>query len=160
MAFTELAPPTLVELLDPEIEATIQRLHDNKKFKTDPIAGPKFSRIASVMGSASIRHGNIIERAILEQLTARPELTVWADAKFQVSRNAEDIAGDALKNPASIDGNDLSYCEGRRTLQVDLIVYHNEARTLRAYEVKRGFGSHDRGKKCRCFVMRFVCGCS
>ena len=30
MAFTELAPPTLVELLDPEIEATIQRLHDNK----------------------------------------------------------------------------------------------------------------------------------
>ena len=27
------------------------------------------------------------------------------------------------------------------------MVYHNEARTLRAYEVKRGFGSHDRGKK-------------
>ena len=53
----------------------------------------------------------------------------------------------ALKNPASIDGNDLSYCEGRRTLQVDLIVYHKEARTLRAYEVKRGFGPHDAGKK-------------
>ena len=28
MAFTELAPPTLLELLDPEIEATIQRLND------------------------------------------------------------------------------------------------------------------------------------
>ena len=147
MGFTELPAPTLLELLDPEIEATIQRLHDNE-FKTDPIAGPKFSRIASVMGSASIRHGNIIERAILEQLLrTRPELTVWTDAEFQVSRNAEDIAADALKNPASINGNDLSYCEGRRTLQVDLIVYHNEARTLRAYEVKRGFGSHDRGKK-------------
>lgn len=147
MGFTELAPPTLMELLDPEIEATIQRLQDNKKFKPDPIAGPKFSRIASVMGSASIRHGIIIERTLLELLGRRPELTVWTDAKFQVSRNAEDIAGDALKKPGSIDGNDLSYGEGRRTLQVDLIVYHNEARTLRAYEVKRGFGSHDRGKK-------------
>jgi hypothetical protein len=130
-----------------EIEATIQRLHDNKKFKTDPIAGPKFSRIASVMGSASIRHGNIIERTLLEHLRRRSELTVWADREFQVSRNAEDIAGDALNNPASIDGNELSYCVGRKTVQVDLMVYHNEARTLRAYEVKRRFGSHDRRKR-------------
>ena len=45
---------------------------------------------------------------------------VWADREFQVSRNAEDIAGDALKNPASIHGNELSYCVGRQTVQVDL----------------------------------------
>src|ERR1700730_6353029 len=147
MAFTEITPPTLLELLDPEIEATIQRLHDNKKFKTDPIAGPKFSRIASVMGSASIRHGIIIERTLFEHLRRQPELTVWTDAEFQVSRHADDIAGDALKNPSLISGNEVSYCEGRRPLQVDLIVYHNEARTLRAYELKRGFGSHDAGKK-------------
>lgn len=118
MAFTVLAPPTLVELLDPEIDATIQRLHDNKKFKPDPIAGPQFSRIASVMGSASIRHGNIIEKTLLEHLSRRPELTVWNDKVFQVSRDAEDIAGDKLKNPASIEGNELNYCEGRKTVQV------------------------------------------
>jgi hypothetical protein len=51
------------------------------------------------MGSASIRHGNIIERTILEHLRRRPELTVWNDKVFQVSRNAEDIAGDALMIP-------------------------------------------------------------
>ena len=146
MAFTELAPPTLLELLEPEIEATIQRLN-NKRFHPDPISGPKFSRIVSVMSSAYKRHGFIIERAILEQLTARPELTVWTDAQFQVPANADLIAGGALKNPSSILGNELSYCEGARTLQIDAVVYHKDARTLRAYEVKRGFGNHDAGKR-------------
>ena len=74
-------------------------------------------------------------------------MTVWNDKEFQVSRDAEDIAGDNLKTPASINGNELNYCKGRKTIQVDLVVYHNETRTLRAYEVKRGFGSHDRGKR-------------
>ena len=41
----------------------------------------------------------------------------------------------------------MSYTEGARTLQIDAIVYHKEARTLRAYEVKRGFGNHDAGKR-------------
>ena len=44
MAFTELVPLTLVELLDPEIEATIRRLN-KKKFHPDPIAGDTFSRV-------------------------------------------------------------------------------------------------------------------
>ena len=71
MASTVLDPPTLVEVLDPEIEATIHRLNA-KKFKPDPIAGNKFSRIISVASSAYKRHGYIIERAMLEVLATRP----------------------------------------------------------------------------------------
>jgi len=138
--------PTLVELLEPDIDATIQRLND-KIFLPDPIAGPHFSRIVSVMSSAYKRHGYIIERAILEQLKTRPELTVWSDLEFQVPPNADLIASGALSNPASIIGNEVSYCSGPRTLQVDALVYHNDTRTLRAYEVKRGFGAHDAGKR-------------
>ena len=52
MAFTELVPPTLVELLDPEIEATICRLN-KKKFQPDPIAGDTFSRVVSLTSSAT-----------------------------------------------------------------------------------------------------------
>ena len=137
---------SLVELLEPEIEATIQRLNI-KKFHPDPISGPKFSRIVSVMSSAYKRHGLILERAILEQLKTRPELTVWTDEEFQVPPNADLIATGAIKNPSSISGNELSYCPGGRTLQVDAIVYHNETHTLRAYEIKRGFGNHDSQKK-------------
>ena len=80
-------------------------------------------------------------------LAARPELTVWTDAKFQVPQNADLIASGALKTPSLISGNEVSYCEGRRTLQVDVIVYHKEARTLRAYEIKRGFGNHASQKR-------------
>ena len=138
--------PTLVELLEPEIQATIQRLND-KVFNPDPIAGPKFSRIVSVMSSAYKRHGFIIERAILEQLKTRPELTVWTESKFQVPPNADLIASGALANPSSIIGNEVSYCAGPRALQIDAIVYHNETRSLRSYEVKRGFGAHDAGKR-------------
>lgn len=138
--------PTLVELLEPVIDATIQRLN-NKVFLPDPIAGPHFSRIVSVMSSAYKRHGYIIERAILEQLKTRPELTVWTDLEFHVPPNADLIASGALSNPASIIGNELSYCPGPRTLQVDALVYHNDARSIRAYEVKRGFGPLDAGKR-------------
>jgi hypothetical protein len=137
---------SLVELLEPVIDATIQRLND-KDFVPDPIAGPHFSRIVSVMSSAYKRHGYIIERAILEQLKTCPKFTVWTDLEFQVPPNADLIASGALSNPASIIGNDLSYSAGPRTLQVDTLVYHNEASTLRAYEIKRGFGHLDAGKR-------------
>jgi hypothetical protein len=138
--------PTLVELLEPVIDATIQRLNDTV-FVPDPIAGPHFSRIVSVMSSAYKRHGYIIERAILEHLKTRAELTVWTDPEFHVPPNADLIAGGALANPQSIIGNELSYRPGDRTLQVDMLVYDNEARSLRAYEIKRGFGYHDAGKR-------------
>jgi hypothetical protein len=152
MAFADLvarpveARRTLVELLDPIIDATIQRLN-NKNFPPDPIAGPHFSRIVSVMSSAYKRHGYILQRAILEQLRTQSELTVWEEPLFQVSQNADGIATGALANPASIVGNELRYGEVHRALQVDLIVYHHEARTLEAYEIKRGFGNNDSGKR-------------
>jgi len=55
----------VLDLLKPEIEKTIKGL-DSKNFPPDPIAGPHFSKITSVMSSAYKRHGYILERAILE----------------------------------------------------------------------------------------------
>jgi hypothetical protein len=57
----------VLDLIRPEIESTIKRL-DLKDFDPDPIAGPHFSRITSVMSSAYKRHGYILERASLESL--------------------------------------------------------------------------------------------
>ena len=146
MSLEVLEPPTLLELLDKEIEATIQGLN-KKKFQPDPIAGRTFSRVVSVTSSAYKRHGNIIEKAILAQLAARPELTVWSDKKFQVLKAADLIVNLGSKNLSDINESDLDYGESGRTLQIDAIVYHKEARTLRAYEIKRGFGTHDSQKK-------------
>jgi hypothetical protein len=136
----------VLDVLRPLIDATIRRLN-SKQFLPDPIAGAHFSRIVSVMSSAYKRHGHIIERAILEQLQRHPQFEVWTDALFQVPENADLIANGALRNPLSIIGNEVKYEPGKRTLQVDALVYDRSKRTLRAYEVKRGFGSHDSGKR-------------
>lgn len=130
----------------PEIEATIKRLSVTK-FAPDPIAGTHFSRIVSLMSSAYKRHGNILEKAILYQLAKCPNFEVWNDPLFQVSASADLLANDALKKPLSVVGNQVNYSPGPRTLQVDVIVYDKATKSLRAYEVKRGFGHHDAGKK-------------
>jgi hypothetical protein len=60
-----------------EVERTIHSL-DQKRFDPDPIAGPHFSKITSVMSSAYKRHGYILERAILEALRTCPDFEVLA----------------------------------------------------------------------------------
>lgn len=130
----------------PEIEGTIKRLQE-RDFVPDPLVGSHYSLIVSVMSSAYKRHGNILEKALLHQLEQCPRLVVWDDPLFQVTPNADLVAQGSVKNPETIIGNHLIYGPGHRTLQVDIIVYDKENKIIRAYEVKRGFGYHDAGKK-------------
>jgi hypothetical protein len=44
-------------------------------------------------------------------------------------------------------GTDYPYSDGQRTLQVDAIVFDKNKSTLKAYEIKRGAGLHDSGKR-------------
>jgi hypothetical protein len=132
--------------MEPEIEATINRLN-SVNFSPDPIAGRHFSRIVSVMSSAYKRHGFILEKAILHQLKKCSRFVVWDDHEFQVPANADLLANGSLSAPTTIIGNQVNYGPGTRTLQVDVIVYDKEEKSLRAYEIKRGFGLHDAGKR-------------
>ena len=141
-----LDEPSLLDIMAPLIEKTISGL-DKKRFLPDPIAGKHFSRIVSVMSSSYKRHGYILEAALLQQLKRSPRFLVWNDALFQVPANADLLANGSLSSPSSIVGNQVNYGPGTRTLQVDALVYDREAGTLRAYEVKRGFGYHDAGKR-------------
>jgi hypothetical protein len=78
----------VLDLLKPEIEKTINGL-DLRNFEPDPIAGPHFSKITSVMSSAYKRHGYILERAILETLRLCPHFEVWNDPAFHVPAPAK-----------------------------------------------------------------------
>lgn len=147
--------PDLVTIMKPEIEATIQRLNA-RKFRPDPIAGPHFSKIVSVMSSAYKRHGFIIERAILEQLKTNPAFEAWEDREFQVTATADHIVDSATNNPEDVFGSETVYREGHRTLQVDAIVYEKNLRRIRAYEIKRGSGLHDAGKR-RSILRDLLC---
>jgi hypothetical protein len=142
-----LIPTDLIAKLTPTVEHTITRLKQ-KKFIVDPIAGPLISKIVSVMSSAYKRHGNILERAIFERLRENPQLEVWGDHVFNVSAMADSVASESLRASATLLETNIPYeTGGKRTLQVDIIVFDRRSKTLRAYEVKRGNGAHDAGKK-------------
>ena len=51
---------TVLDAVREEVERTIHAL-DQKRFDPDPIAGPHFSKITSVMSSAYKRHGYILD---------------------------------------------------------------------------------------------------
>ena len=136
----------VLDLLKDEIEKTIQRL-DAKQFTPDPIAGKHFSKITSILSSAYKRHGYILERAILEALKLCPDFVVWRDDNFQVPEVVDHIVNGSLAGPTKLIGTDHPYSDGKRTLQVDVLVFNKNTGSLKAYEVKRGTASHDSGKR-------------
>ena len=146
----------LVDLLKPDIKLTIKKLQA-KKFKLDPLAGKKYSKVVSVLSSAYKRHGFILERAILEQLKTNPDLIVWEDRAFQVDQTADHIVDTIINDPTSGLKAEIGYKDnGHRTLQVDAIVYNKKTRCIAAYEIKRGNGLHDSGKR-RSILRDLLC---
>src|SRR3974377_2540979 len=89
---------TVDEPLKKEVEKTIHRL-DVKQFDPDPIAGPHFSKITSVMSSAYKRHGYILERALLEALKTCPNFEVWLEDTFQVPSAVDHIVDGSTPQP-------------------------------------------------------------
>lgn len=132
--------------LRPLIDTTIAGLA-KKKFVSDPIAGTHYSGITSVVSSAYKRHGYILERALLECLKENPEFQVWTEPEFQVSQGADQLVGTLTGNPQSAIGSNINYGPGVRALQTDIIVYDKINKTIRSYEIKRGSGKHDSGKR-------------
>ena len=46
-----------------------------------------------------------------------------------------------------LSGTDYPYSDGERTLQVDVLLFYKNKGTLSAYEIKRGAGLYDSGKR-------------
>lgn len=147
--------PELVDTLRPTIERTISKLQQ-KRFTVDPIAGDHYSKVTSVLSSAYKRHGFIIEQAILHQLKKCPNFEVWDEKAFQVPDTADHMVDTALKDLSKIKGAQAPYHTGSRTLQVDAVVFNEANKTISAYEIKRGSGLHDSGKR-RSILRDLLC---
>jgi hypothetical protein len=137
---------SILEKLKPSVDATIASL-DSARFTKDPVAGEYFSKIVSVMSSAYKRHGTILETAILEALKTNGDLEVWRDDAFPVSQSAGQMVKATLRDPTPLMAVHLPQETPVRTLQVDALVFNKVTKSLTAYEVKRGNGLHDAGKK-------------
>lgn len=110
------------------------------------MAGEHFSRIVSLLSSSYKRHGFILEAAIREQLKTNPDFEVWNDPEFHVSKEAAAQAS-ATKGEGPVAKQFKYDPKSANYLQVDTIVWDRPRRTIKAYEVKRGHGEHDSGKK-------------
>ena len=147
----------LIGKMTPLIEETVKRLNE-RRFRRDPISGEHFSKIVSVMSSAYKRHGFILERAILERLSENKNFQVWEDKAFTVNAVADHLVDASIGNPEELLSEMASYSEetAKRTLQIDTIVYDKINKSLRCYEIKRGNGLHDSGKR-RSILRDLLC---
>lgn len=140
---------SVLELLKPQVDATIDALAQTE-FRVDPIAGELFSRLVSVLSSAYKRHGAIIERSIVEALSAQERYEVWQVDKFGVQQQALSTVAAAGNAHATLDDTHLPYVgdeQGDSHLQLDAVVFDHESGSVSAYEIKRGNGAFDAGKQ-------------
>ena len=137
----------VLDKLKPLIDETILKL-SNPNFRKDPIGG-KFGFITSVISSAYKRHGAILEEAIVERLKECKHLEIFIEDKFPISQRASMLASQSGKDLDITAGTNLPYetKSPARVLQIDCIVFNKRKRSISSYEIKRGNGAFDAGKK-------------
>ena len=137
----------VLDKLKDKVDKTITKLAD-PNFRKDPIGG-KYGFVTSVISSAYKRHGSILEEAIIERLKEASHLDVITEDEFCVSDKANTLALKSGKDFTDMPGVNLQYEKKNpeRTLQVDAIVYNKKNKIVSSYEIKRGNGNFDAGKK-------------
>lgn len=148
--------PDLLDVVGPLVDQTIERL-SRKQFVADPLVGEELSRTTSIVSSAYKRHGGILEAALLERLKMEPHLDVWHDRAVAVSQAANQMSDIYIGNHGGALKVVLPYdAKGVRTLQIDLVVYNRDSNSVSSYEIKRGAGTHDAGKR-RSMMRDLLC---
>lgn len=133
------------ERMRPTVDDTINRL-GAARFREDPIAGRKYSRATSIISSAYKRHGAILQRALLERLKDCARLRVWTEDDFKLSHDSLRQVRVAERLEYLLQ-TQLPYGDRERSVRVDILVFDEARRSLNAYNVKRGNGSYDGGKR-------------
>lgn len=131
------------ERVVPIVDATIGKLAKTA-FIQDPIAGKRYSAQTSIISSAYKRHGKIIEAALRESLRDSNRYEVWSEPNFSVCQAADLLIGQMPDD--DFPKTDLPYGGAHRKVQIDLVAYDHDIKSLGAYEIKRGNGHHDAGK--------------
>lgn len=136
---------TVLDRLKPIVDTTIDRLRD-LPFRADPIAGARYSRITSIMSSAYKRHGQILDRALLERLKDCSRFRVWREDEFKLSHDSlkELRTHQRIEKCLRIE---LEYGDRESITPVDILLFDQVDNSLRSYNVKRGNRSYDGSKR-------------
>jgi hypothetical protein len=116
-------------------------------FPADPIIGPELSRLNSTVGSVVKRHGTLIEMGIAGALVASDRFIVLTNVALPLIKGATQLldAKNADEDLAKIKL--LADSEAESIVNVDLVVVDPDAGWAGAYEIKRGNGVTEHGKR-------------
>jgi len=117
------------------------------EFPEDPVIGPDLSRALSVLGSTVKRHGGLIELGIAGALIASDRYVVLTNVTLPVTKAAAQLL-DAKNSDQALAKIKLSAdSEAEGIVNVDLVVVDPDAKWAGAYEIKRGNGATEHGKR-------------
>jgi hypothetical protein len=116
-------------------------------FPADPLIGLELSRAISCIGSVVKRHGRLIEMGIAGALIASDRFIVVPNAELPLTKGAAQLL-DAKNSDENLSKIKLSVdSEADGIVTVDLVVVDPEAGWAGAYEIKRGNGVTEHGKR-------------
>ena len=138
------APFTLLgSETDRVIQATLARL-GQRVLTNDPLALGMNAPNNAMVSSLIKREGHVLQQALTEALQSS-RYQVWTERTFAVSSSADLIA--RTSSEETCRKSDLPYgLDACRTIEIDLVVYDTQTRSLSSYEVKRGGSRLDGGK--------------
>ena len=117
------------------------------EFPEDPVIGPELSRAVSTLGSVVKRHGGLIELGIAGALIASDRFVVLTNVTLPVTKGAAQLL-DAKNSDQALAKIKLSAdSEAEGIVNVDLVVVDPDAKWAGAYEIKRGNGATEHGKR-------------
>jgi len=138
----------MASLLSSDMIALIERrlaAVRRRKIKIDPVLGPA-SGIVSRLGSLPKIDGDIIHAAIVDAIRAWTNLTVLPEWRTPISDGADRLAAGGRHATCLV--TDLPYdAQVVDTVKVDLVTIDPVTGVATAFEVKRGHGDHDSGKR-------------
>jgi hypothetical protein len=116
-------------------------------FPIDPLIGKDLSRALSCIGSVVKRHGTLIELGIAGALVAGERFIVLPNVAIPLTKAALQLL-DAKNTDETLSKIKLSAdSEADGIVNVDLVVVDPEAGWAGAYEIKRGNGATEHGKR-------------
>jgi hypothetical protein len=138
-----------LERMRPTLGAALAKLAGTS-FRADPIGGDRYSRATSIISSAYKRHGQILGRALLERLKDCARYQVWTEDRFKLGMASRYELQKAMP-PLAYRQIALPYGEAEQIIPIDLLVHDTTDGSIRSYNVKRGNGSYDAGKRRQIF---------
>lgn len=124
------------------------------KKKFDPLFTKNQNKLRSILHTATIKHGHVLEAVYLNAVRSEKKtFKVWSEPEFCISAEAHNKSKNQTSKRILESTEPYGECmlvgkkQKPRKIQVDVIVYDHINEEVTAYEIKRGGVAHDRGKK-------------